>query len=212
MEKRISSKYYASDWSIAFADKDSPDWTHATEIIKDRFETRYFNPLAVLINHCEKEVRNNSGFIIMSIDCLLIETLNQFYLGLKNTNCCVNYKGKGNNWRAFSDFFKYSTYFPDFKNNDDLVEEFYRQIRCGLLHQAESKVNSLINVRHREMVKPIQNGNYKHGMIINRTLFHDALKREFEKYLIDLEDPESLNLFGENLREKCRKKMKAICP
>ena len=99
MAKKISSKHYSTDWTANLADRNSPDWTTAIEIIKERFEARFLKPVEILIAHPEKEIRVNSGFLVMSIDCLLIETLNQFYLGLKKTtdkykktNIDANYK------------------------------------------------------------------------------------------------------------------------
>lgn len=77
-----------------------------------------------MIEHNTIEIRGNSGFLIMSIDCLLIETLNQFYLGLKSTD--ERYYGR--NWEAFRDFFGYSQYFPAFKDNDALSELFLNKL------------------------------------------------------------------------------------
>jgi hypothetical protein len=173
MSKKISSKHYCSQWTSDLADRNSPIWSLGIEIIKDRFKARFFNPIKLLIEHDTREIRGNSGFLIMSIDCLLIETLNQFYLGLKSTD--ENYSGR--NWEAFRDFFRYSQYFPDFNKSDALSKLFFEQIRCGLLHQAESKVNSLINIKDpSNMVVAIDEANdYSKGVVINRNLFHKAL-------------------------------------
>ena len=82
MAKRISSLHNSSDWSPDLADIDSTSWANGIEIIKDRFESRYFKPIDQLLNSSDKKVKYTCGFLVMSIDCLLIETLNQFYLGL----------------------------------------------------------------------------------------------------------------------------------
>jgi hypothetical protein len=216
MSKKISSRHYSSQWTSDLADRHSPNWSLGIEIIEDRFKKRFFNPIKTLIENDTKEIRVNSGFLIMSIDCLIIETLNQFYLGLKTTtekyywrnNPDPNYR---KNWQAFRDFFKHSHFFPDFKDNDDLTELFFKEIRCGLLHQAESKVNSLINIKNSKVIEPLQLGDYSQGIVINRNLFHEALEREFDKYIADLENPDSKNIFGDFLREKCNEKMEALC-
>ncbi|HEV8512593.1 MAG TPA: hypothetical protein VGQ59_04935 [Cyclobacteriaceae bacterium] len=207
MAKKISNKHYSTDWTADLADINSPNWTKGIEIIKARFESRYFIPVQQLINSGNGIVKYNCGFLVMSIDCLLIETLNQFYRGLKDSD--EAYKNK--NCEAFKDFFKYSTYFPEFENSEDVIITFYKEVRCGLLHQAESKVNSLINIRESKMVVPIDGINPQNGIIINRALFHQALHDEFNKYLKDLENPKNVNLFGKNLREKCNQKMVALC-
>lgn len=220
MSKKISSKHFCNQWSIDLADRNSPKWSKGIEIIKDRFETRFFNQIDYLIRHRAKKIRVNSGFLIMSVDCLIIETLNQYYLGLKKTTDRY-YNDRGNrinpnrdclcNWQAFRDFFRHSSYFPNFKDNDILVKTFFNEIRCGLLHQAESKTNSLINIRNSNMVDAVVLGDYSRGIVVNRNLFHFALKQEFDKYLLDLSNPDNKNILGDYLRDKCNEKMVALC-
>lgn len=215
MRKKISPSYSASDWPSDLADRNSPNWDMAIKILRDRFEGRYLKPLKVLTNHKDKSIRTNVGFIVMSIDCLLIETLNQFYLGLTQTeeeyfrnNTDPNYRY---NWQAFRDFFKHSKNFSAFKGDDDLCKEFFNQIRCGLLHQAESKINSLINLKGEELVKKIDENDVKKGIIVNRGIFHEYVRKDFEQYFEDLKNPENQNIFGKYLRDNCNKKMMAIC-
>lgn len=215
MAKKISSKYFSTDWNSDLSDRNSVNWAKAIQIVEDRFRSRYFKPIDLILNSADKEVKYNCGFITMSIDCLMVETLNQYYLGLKKTtdkyfnrNTDSNYKW---NWQAFRDFFKHSSFFPDFKSDDSLTELFFDEIRCGLLHQAESKTNSLINIKHSSMVTLIDTADVKKGIILNRNLFHAALKKEFDKYISDLSNADSKNIFGEYLRDKCNEKMVELC-
>lgn len=214
MTKKISSQFYASDWTADLSDRHSINWAKGVEIIKDRFKSRFIIPINSLINNPDKYIRVNSGFLIMSIDCLLIETLNQFYLGLEKTSDKYQKRNPDNNyrwnWQAFRDFFLHSSYFPDFKGNNMLIELFFDEIRCGLLHQAESKTNSLINTKKPIIVRPLVNGDYSRGIELNRNLFHKALEEEFDKYILDLQDPDSKNIFGEFLRNKCNDKMSIL--
>jgi hypothetical protein len=183
------------------------NWDLAIEIIKDRFYSRYFNPVEKLISCADKSISNNCGFIIMSIDCLLIETINQFYMGIGSTEELY----PRNNWMAFRDFFCHTSNFNEFKTNRNLVKVFYNQIRCGLLHQAETKSLSLINIKENSIVKVIKDKlDYSDGIIINRNLFHKALKADFDKYIEQLQDPNSVNFYGENLREMFMKKTNKI--
>lgn len=78
MTKKISPKHLSNEWNTDLADVNSPTWTSAIEIIRTRFESRYFSPIKQLLNSNDKTVKYNCGFLIMSIDSLLIETLNQF--------------------------------------------------------------------------------------------------------------------------------------
>ena len=115
-------------------------------------------------------------------------------------------------WQSFRDYFSYSDNFSVFKNNDKLIYKFYNEIRCGLLHQSESKFNSLINIKNNEMIiiNKTQDDEIN-NLIINRNLFHNAVKADFYSYVERLKNPNSTNLFGENLRENCHKKMTFIC-
>lgn len=214
MNKKISKNYYSSDWSKDFSNRNSIEWEKAIMIINDRFRSRYINPINELIKHSEKDIRSNVGFIVMSIDCLLIETLNQFYFGLKDSgekyyfgNPDKKYKY---NSQAFRDFFDQSSCFPLFKGQPDLIKLFYDDIRCGLLHQAESKINSLINIKKGVMVAPVDGTDLKNGIIINRNIFHKALSDEFDKYLEKLSNPDSVNMEGNYLRDMCNKKMSEL--
>jgi gamma-glutamylcyclotransferase (GGCT)/AIG2-like uncharacterized protein YtfP len=151
----------------------------------------------------------------MSIDCLLVETLNQFYKGIENTD--KEYKAK--NWETFRDFFQQSPFFQDFfapsQSFSDPDEEraisksgiFYDQVRCGLLHQAETKELSKINFRDfSAMVKHVDSSYPAKGIIVNRVLFHNALVQEFERYKKRLSD-----ISETQLRENFIAKMNMIC-
>ena len=214
MDKKISKDYYSADWSKELSDRNSKEWEKGILIVKDRFKSRYFNPIEELIGHSKKDIRYNVGFIVMSIDCLLIETLNQFYLGLKNSEEKYNKNNSHESFKynsqAFRDFFNHSTYFPLFKDQPNLSKLFYEEIRCGLLHQAESKINSLINLKRSTMIEAVDGKDFKNGIIINRNIFHKALSDEFDKYILDLSNPDSKNIEGNYLRDMCNKKICAI--
>jgi len=214
MTRLIAYKYSDKDWTADLADRHSPSWKIGINIIRSRFESRYFKQISALVDNSSPEIKYNCGFLIISIDCLLIETLNQFFLGLYHTKELYRTGNADPNYRydsqAFRDFFNYSNFFPFFKNNPVASLEFYDQIRCGLLHQAESKTKSLINIREKDMIKAIDPMDIKKGMIVNRKLFHEAVVKEFQKYLQDLENPDSKNINGDFLRQQCHRKMWGI--
>lgn len=201
MTYKISKKYTNKDWfDLRLVDQNSDNWTSAIEIIKDRFESRFFNQIDK-IKHDEF-----SGFVIMSIDCLLIETLMQFYLGAESTE--TNYKRE--HWRAFKDFFKNSRHFnSDFKTNK-ICKVFYKQFRCGLLHQAQTKEKSRIKVCQKEFLTYADKTNLENGLIIDRGMFHEKLESEFHDYIQRLRDNEN-NFKSDNLRTKAIYKMDLIC-
>lgn len=87
--------------------------------IKQRFNERYFAPVI--------DSNSINGFAIMAISCLAIEALESFYQGRSNS--------RNNSNIMFSDFFKRNAEFKIFLSADNW---FYRNIRCGILHQAET--------------------------------------------------------------------------
>jgi hypothetical protein len=199
---KISPKYSSFDWKSVNLNVNSPlsDWEKAINIFQDRINGRFFNQVKLIENQIF------SGFAIMSLDCLLIETLNQFWLGIDDTNHHPQYtRPIGRNWMSFRDFFHrsshFSTFFPD-----DVSKVFYEQVRCGLLHQAETKQGTLINFKKSTMVNKIDISDINKGIEVNRKLFHAALIQEFEDYCKKL-----LNSSESAIRQNFINKMNLIC-
>lgn len=185
---RISPRYYVADWeSIAFSREE--DWQKAIDIFRDRIESRYLRYVRQI------EGDNNAGFVIMALDCLLIETLQQFYLGEMMTPP----RKSRDHFISFLTQRGFGTHFTK-----ETAERFYKDIRNGILHQAEVKGSSKIMVR-RELPL-VKQSDDKKGIIINRRLFHMQLLNEFEEYISRLKDPEETEL-----RKNFRKKMNYIC-
>lgn len=202
---RISPNKYVSDWEkleLKVASNENL-WEDAIKIFEDRINGRFLNQIEALSDHCSLDIKIYSGFTTMALDCLLIETLHQFYNGLKET------KSK-KNLDAFVDFLTSSHNFKEwFKEGETSAKEFYLQIRCGILHQAETKKYSRITIdkKQKEMLVAYE-GKWEKGLIIRRDLFHRGLLNEIKEYkrkLIDKVDN------PHNYRENFIKKMNMIC-
>ncbi|HEY1663566.1 MAG TPA: hypothetical protein VGI03_14205 [Verrucomicrobiae bacterium] len=140
--------------------------------IHHRLYNRYIQPLL----HIPREFK--SGFLIIASSCLLIETLQSFYEGLDNT------KGMSN--ESFKAFFeREKKFFPGFakcfpksftkeKNNN-----FYTNIRCGILHQAETTGGYSI-LRDKS---PLFDADEK---TINANKFVKALELSLDNYIVIL--------------------------
>lgn len=193
MEKsiRIAGEYTCEDWKkLDLSDDASKDWDTAVDIFKTRMDGRFLNIIDGI------KGKNYSGFVILALDCLLIETLQQFKKGEKQTP-----------YRKSEKYFVEFLTETDFKEhfyNEDMAKKFYDQIRCGILHQAEIKENSII--LKREGIPLVQYTDDKKGLIINRNIFHKKLVKEFESYLSKLKNPKE-----KVLRENFIKKMNYIC-
>lgn len=86
--------------------------------IKSRFNERYILGVSVLKNH---------GFLKMSVACFMIETLQCFKMGEQNSK----YRSR----LIFKTFFDEEENFAEFK---EISDDFYDNVRCGILHQSET--------------------------------------------------------------------------
>lgn len=198
---RISANYTTFYWfDLELLDENSESWEDGIKVIEDRFNSRFFRQI--------DQIKDNkfSGFIIMSIDCLLIETLMQFYLGVKDTETYYHRKQR----EAFRDFFRNSTNFNDEFVSDKICFTFHDHFRNGLLHQAQTKRKSLIRICKEKTLQFFDEENINKGLVIDRKKFHEKLHKEFQDYIHKLKD-NGTNFKNENLRLNAIKKMEFIC-
>lgn len=148
-----------------------------------RFDERYFNPV---MNSCSKH-----GFTMMAVGCLVIEALESFRQGWLDTD--NSRKKQDEKVYPFSKFFQQPSELSDF---NAISKEFYEDIRCGILHQAEARGGWRI----RRVGVLLDRKN----KAINAELFILALKNAVAEYALQLQtDP--------GLWENLKKKMKQIC-
>jgi hypothetical protein len=180
----ISPRFRVSAWTrLVLADKNAKAWKKAVDIFLDRIEGRFLAPVAAIRHHSEHSIAGFSGFCIIAIDCLLIETLVQFSRGEDETS--------GWHGDAFAEFFLKSKHFAREFDSRKKCLVFYSHFRCGILHQAQTKKRSLVRYGLPTMVQPTIEGNVDQGLIIDRELFHDALLLEISDYANQLRDPKS---------------------
>jgi hypothetical protein len=189
----ISPKYRKSDWLAANADD---DWPTMVSIFKDRIEGRYLKPIRLIAGDCD--IGEFSGFSILALDCLVIETLNQFYHGLDET--------EGAHRKAFWNFFKNSEFFKTHFSRKKAFT-FYSHYRCGILHQAQTKRQSVVRIDQNTMIQPVDSDISK-GLIVDRAKFHEAVENEVKSYIERLQSGKDEDV---QLRGNFVKKMKFIC-
>ncbi len=195
----ISPNFRAEDWwRLTLDDKDGSSWYRAVDIFLDRIRGRFLIPVEVIENHPDDNVSWFSGFAILALDCLIIETLHQFYNGLNETT--------GEHKQAFWNFFHASVHFNEF--TEDTAHIFYSHFRCGILHQAQTKKQSKVRFAEDRMVQLVNQNNLQAGLIIDRKMFHKALCKEIEDYATRLRNPSSPHDY--ELRVKFKDKMRFI--
>ncbi len=197
---QISPIYFKEDWDrLDLKNNVQEDWDTAVKIFKDRIEGKYLEQIKLLDGNRNRDIGVFAGFAIMSLDCLLIETLEQFYKGKIRT-------GQGMDEKAFFDFFQRSNKFKAFFNNLEKATVFYSHIRCGLLHQAQTKKKSTIHIKSgKPMLEWVDDKKIEEGMEIERRLFHEEVVEIYKKYVEKISNPNDLNF-----RRKFKKKMDFI--
>lgn len=170
LKNRLQSKPSPRLWDAAFR-----------RFYRMRIDTRYLCPIASIRRH---DTDHGEGFAITALFCSLIEFLESCERG-------YNFKyigGQGNALQCYEyDQHQASTYFKDFLKTRKpfdtlipsvLVNSFYRDVRCGLLHEARTKGGWVISTAasHDALIS-------QHGM--RRTLFRNHLIPALETYFVD---------------------------
>lgn len=180
----ISPHYTTKDWKILDLSKPAnADWQRAVDIFHDRIQGRFLAPIEAMRNHADQMIAEFSGFTILAIDCLLIETLGQFYKGIDQTPARQHEQ-------HFIDFFQQSKYFSAHFNaaTGAIV---YKHFRCGILHQAQTKKKSKVRYGEPSMVQLVDPADINQGLIIDRDKLHLALLAEVSDYESLLRSPQS---------------------
>lgn len=180
------------------------NWEQAYNYFDQRIKTRYLKPIEAILN-----IGNNKGegFAVVNIQCSLIETIECFingwihkhpyYIDLNG----VSFKG---NERVFKSFF----------NNRVKIgisgKDFYRSVRCCLLHETQTKNNWKIK-KSRDKRKAFEvKESFK---ILYRDGFQyeiDELLKKYKSAIVEGK-PFDDNISVCSLRENFIIKMNHIC-
>lgn len=158
------------------------DKAQIAALITKRFRERYLAP--TLSQH--NVVKH--GFASIAIGCLMVEALESFRQGWPDTK----YKSKA----AFCSFFDAHAEFAAFRGH---AERFWKDVRCGILHQAETRGGWMI-----QRDGPLFDSK---DHIVNATKFLRSLDTVLKRYCADLKQED----WDSDLWENCRKKMKSVC-
>lgn len=211
------SPHLSKNWTVAQVEQalDADDKQKLILFLRERHGERFFEPIHVLLEQSERRRHESGadrdwrfGFSIMALSCLLVETFQSYREGSPSTNRkerkdCAKMTGLAaectqptsmspNGKEAFKRFFEADrAAFPDVDG-----EEFYASIRCGLLHQAQTK-NGWKIFNCGKMWDEADK-------TVNRTRFARALEDAFRQYLRELET-------DAELWRAARRKMRWLC-
>ncbi len=154
------------------------DRVEISRFIRQRFSERYITPLRGSEKH---------GFCTMAISCLMIEALESFWQGWPDT--------RKHSRESFCSFFKRcESLGSPLRVFSGIADDFYKGVRCGILHQAETTRGWRIRRKG-----PLYSPETK---TINATEFHNKLEEVLERYCSDLQNADWDSDIWRNLRSK----------
>ena len=174
-ETLLATGFTVADYRRAIAMRDRNRIAEAIEI---RFSERYIVPATTGQKH---------GFAIIAISCLLLEALESFLRGWK--------KSTRQSETLFVEFLDREPEFSSFRGRGS---EFFRNVRCGILHQGETT-----NGWRIRRSGPLFDGD----RTINAIGFIRALERVLKRHCAELRAAH----WGSKPWGKARRKMDHIC-
>lgn len=161
--------------------EESRDKDAIAKFIMERVSERYITPMRV-------ERNKKNGFTIMAVSCLLIETLESFYQGWPDSN--------NKSQLAFCNFFDRNQGFGSFRGQ---AQSFYKNVRCGILHQGETTGGW--HIRRDGTIFD------KKTKTINAKIFHDEIEMVLSDYCVELRRSD----WSAPIWKSLRKKMHSVC-
>jgi len=202
--QEIAGKLTISDWEeleLKLDNTKPENWGNAFNFFEQRMTTRYLNPINEIL---KMGLNQGEGFAVVNLQCSLIETIESFYNG-----CIFNNKSRKFELLDGTNVFNFNE--EIFKSFFDKREpfislqidgvDFYKSVRCGLLHETQTKNNWRIKAGLVRIYE--QNGDEK---IIYREKFQRGLEKVIIKYKEEL-----LGIDGEKYRKNFKEKFKHIC-
>lgn len=177
--KGIQSDDYLN---LDLTDKTSSNWDTAFEYMRLRLTERFIEPTDKLIEF-ERDLPASDkkyGFAVLAIDCLLSETIQAFYEGVTDSS--------GHSKRLFKTFLRDRDNFKNYFIDDQQATDFYINFRCGILHQAQTSVDTKIWAVGDLIMRT---GRF---VIVNRELYHEKIKDELNIYLTKLKRKDDVAL------------------
>ena len=190
------------------------DWEKSIEIFNNRIRRKFFDPIQYLI---DQNSIKGEGFTIVTVQCALIEMFAAFKTG-KIFNHSKKLNSPNYEYKRSIDIFTsllhsdliFEDQFWELDLNGNKVidkpfiaADFYKDVRCGLVHEARTKGKWFINAvklnngssvkTEKIFLKKEQNGDIR----IYRTILHYRLLVLLDQYCNDLRDQTAQ---GETLR------------
>jgi len=209
----ISQEYKRKDYirlGLTYS-SDQATWGRAIDMFEDRIKGRYLHSII--------ELNRNDymhGFSIMAINCLLVDTLGHFVQGKPKTNSmdyvefllhifdqkfslgepgdCYDAEYEPRQTRLYqADRSKWDAYWATM---------FYKDIRCSILHAAQTQMGSRLTVAQDTVITKTEAGK----LSVDVSKFTSVLIGYYHNYINDLREGGN-----EELRRRFLKQMNFVC-
>ena len=193
-DMKIAGNLTISNWNELSKNlncENDDNWGLAFYFFEERIKTRYINPIKSIL-----EIGDNlgEGFAVVNLQCSLIETIESFINGC---NSEYNSRKRKTQWKKgvtiifnsnkeiFISFFNNRTPFKELNIDGGL---FYQDVRCGLLHETQTKNNWKIKCDTAESGLAYQEINNRNIVekIIHRENFQIYLEKLIARYRISI--------------------------
>lgn len=156
--------------------------------MKLRVENNYISPMKEIIRITAKtSTPENVGFISMGVCCILIELLYELKHGYDTSD-------EGGNCRN-----AYEEILPlmDYRITNAMAKMFYKGIRCGIIHQGQTKEKIAITFETTSIME-------KCGKLYlcNPTILFEKLKEQYKEYWDEVSRSSYHETPGKNLCDK----------
>jgi len=199
MAERISTTFSKANWLLIreeLKDKGVIDenWKKAIKLIHERVTDRYLKPLHILVDNDKSYT--GAGFSIATIECSLIEfiaALTEGKIFLKDKPAGAKDYYYDDSARLYSRFLRTSDIFKNLFGADKgkqpkyRPDDFYKNVRCALIHEAQTKNNWEIRIYGKTKTNDLKNNTViktdsKGVKVLYRTALYLTLKNYVDNY------------------------------
>lgn len=216
---RVAGKLKVNDWEVLEKklEKDkNENWEKAFQFFEERIKTRYLSPIEAILKLNENQ---GEGFAVVTLQCSLIETIESFINGwvyssdfkwynknVENGYAQMDGRRLKKNQDVFISFF--SKRIP-FKGLGICGECFFKNVRCALLHETQTKNHWLIKKNSSDSESYYESPSSK---IIYRDQFQRDIKMVISNYKDTITQGKDMDgISTTDLRENFRAKFNHLC-
>ena len=155
--------------------KEKQQFQQIAKIMKERTEERYIKPIKMFLHNC-KEHPEQSGLIVMGINCILIELYFEMIHGLDKSD---------EGGHKVQDAYTAILPLLDPSITEEDAKRFYKGIRCKIIHQGQTGLYTAIT--YAELIDKINIlcGEY---YLCNPKVLFEALTLLYHQYWKELSE------------------------